>query len=74
MEENNSDDENDIPPPPRIKNFKGAVQALEDVQTFLESRGCVDSANTTSLLVNDIASNYVSNLKQSTLDQFMKEP
>ena len=49
-----------ISPSPKIKNFKEAVQALEDVQTFLESRGCLDSAHTTSLLLSDVASNYVS--------------
>ena len=49
VEQNNSDsDDPDIPPPsPRIKSFKEAVQALEDVQTFLENRGCLDSAHTT---------------------------
>ena len=36
-EENNSDNEDlHISPPPKIKNFKEAAQALEDVQTFLE--------------------------------------
>ena len=73
VEQNNSDnDDLDIPPPsPKIKNFKEAVQALEDVQTFLENRGCLDAAHTTSLLLNDVASTYVSSLKQSTLDHFI---
>ena len=63
VEWNNSDsDDLNIP---RIKNFKEAVLALEVVQTFLENRGCPDSAHTTSLLFNDVASNC---LKQSTLD------
>ena len=73
VKQNNSDSDNlDIPPPPpRIKSFKEAVQALENVETFLENRGCLDSAHTTSLLLNDVASNYVSSLKQSTLDHFI---
>ena len=52
VEQNNSDNDGlDIPPPsPRMKNFKEAVQALADVQTFLENRGCLDAAHTTSLL------------------------
>ena len=60
-------------PPPSTKNFKGAVQALEDVQTFLQICVCLDAAHTTSLLLNDVASTYtyVSSLKQSTLDHFI---
>ena len=50
VQQNNSDnDDLDIcPPSPRIKNFKEAVQTLEDVQTFLENHGCLDAAHTTS--------------------------
>ena len=42
--------------PPRIKNFKEAVQTLEAVQTFLQKCDCLDLAHTTSLLLNDVAS------------------
>ena len=70
VEQNDSDNEDlDIPPP--SPSFKEAVQALEDVQTFLENRGCLDSAHTTSLLLNDVASNFVSSSNQSTLDRFI---
>ena len=37
----------------------------------LENRGCLESADTTALLLNDVTSNYVSSLKQSTLDHFI---
>ena len=72
-EENTSDNEDlDIlPPSPKIKNFKEAVQALEDVQLFLESRGCMESAHANSLVLNSVASDYTSILKQSTLDRFI---
>ena len=32
------------PPPPKLQNFKEAVQSLEDVQQFLESRGYIEEA------------------------------
>ena len=62
------------PPSPKLKNFKEAVKALEDVQLFLKNSVCSDSAHTTSVLINDVASKYVSSLMQSTLDHFMKHP
>ena len=44
-EEDEGEDEMDIePPPPKILNYKEAVQALEDVQHFLESRGYIEEA------------------------------
>ena len=59
-EENTSDnkDLNILPPSPKIKNFKEAVQALEDVQLFLESLGFMDSAHANSLVLNSVASDY----------------
>ena len=60
VEQNISDsDVLDIPPPPRIKSFKETVQALEDVQAFLENCGCQDSARTTTVLLNDVASMFL---------------
>ena len=39
-EEEDEEDEMDAqPPPPKLHNFKEAVQSLEDVQQFLETRG-----------------------------------
>ena len=76
-EEFSSDDNDDfdIPPPSsKLKNFKEAVKALEDVQLFLKNSVCSDLAHTTSVLINDVASKYVSSLRQSTLDYFMKHP
>ena len=73
-EEENTFDKEDLgilPPSPKIKNFKEAVQALEDVQLFLESRGCMESAHANSLVLNSVASDYTSILKQSTLDRFI---
>ena len=71
LEENSDNEDLDIPPPsPKIKNFKEAIKALEDVQIFLESHGCVDSAHKNSVLLNSVAADCVCSLKQSTLDHF----
>ncbi len=44
-EEDKEEDEMDIePPPPKIQNFKEAVQSLEDVQQFLEGLGYIEEA------------------------------
>jgi len=42
-DEEEDEDEMDLEPPPqKFQNFKEAVQALEDVQQFLESRSYID--------------------------------
>ena len=44
-EEEDGEDEMDAhPPPPKLHNFKEAVQSLEDVQQFLQSRGYIEEA------------------------------
>ena len=66
-----SDIEVDIPPPfPKLKNFRDALTSSEDVQIFLESGGCFHSAHANNMLMNQVASDYISTLKQSTLDQY----
>ena len=71
-EEISDSEEVDIPPPsPKLKNFRDALTSLEDVQIFLESRGCSHSAHANSMLMNQVASDYISTLKQSTLDQYI---
>ena len=76
-EEFGSDDNDDFDIPPtftKTKQLKEAVKALEDVQLFLKNSVGSDSAHTTSVLINDVASKYVSSLIQSTLDHFIKHP
>ena len=69
-EETSDSEEVNIPPSPKLKNFKEALTSLEDVQIFLESRGCYRSAHDNSILMDQVASDYTSTLKQSTLDQY----
>lgn len=43
-EEEDREDEMDTQPlPPKLPNFKEAVQSFEDVQQFLESRGYIEA-------------------------------
>ena len=58
-EEISESEEVDIPPPPKLKNFRDALTSLEDVQIFLESRGCSHSAHANSMLMNQVASDYI---------------
>ena len=66
------DEEFDVlPPSPKIKSYKEAIQSLEDVQTFLESRGCLEAANDAFTLINQLAAQHVSTLStQTNLDQY----
>lgn len=44
-DEAEDEDEMDVePPPPKLHNFKEAIQSLEDIQQFLESRGYMEEA------------------------------
>lgn len=60
-------DDVDVPPPvPKIKDFKEAVQTLEDVQNFLESRNCLEMATKTNTLTNQVAAYHASTMRQTT--------
>ena len=56
-----------IPPSPKIKSCR---EALEDIQIFSESRGCLEVATNTCKLIDQVASYHVSTLTQTTLDQY----
>ena len=65
------EDDVDVPPPvPKIKDFKEAVQTLEDVQNFLESRNCLEMATKTNTLINEVAAYQASTMRQTTLTHF----
>lgn len=71
--EEDSDPESDVdldPPVPVIKDFKEAIQTLEHVQDFLESRNCLEMATKMSALLTEVAAHQVSAMHQTTLTQF----
>ncbi len=39
--DNHEDRIDDPPPIPKINSYKEAIQSLEDIQDFLERRGCI---------------------------------
>lgn len=55
-------------PEPEISLSVWESMISGNVQIFLKRRGCIESAHTTGLLLNSVAADYVSNLRESTLD------
>ena len=57
--EHEEDEEmNDDPPPMRVQTYKEAIQALEDVQQFLQSRGHTKEAMDIGSTVDTVVHNY----------------
>ena len=70
-EDSDPEDDVDVPPPvPKINDFKEAIQTLEDVQNFLESRNCLEMATKTNTLINKVAAYQASTMRQTTLTHF----
>ena len=57
-------------PPPKIKCFREAIQSLEDVQAFLDSKGYCEQATTVASALDLVASHCCS-YSQSTQDKFI---
>ena len=55
------------PPPPKIKNFKEAVQSLEDVQQFLEGLGNLEGALEIGSAVDTMTIFKMKSSRQTTL-------
>ena len=70
-EEDEGGDEMDVePPPPKLQNFKGAVQSLEDVQQFLESRGYIKVALRIGSAIETMTVLKLKCSKQTTLHDY----
>ena len=61
-----------LPPPPKLTCFKQAIEALEDVQVFLEHRGYVEQATSRSVgnVMISLAGISIDNYTQTTIDQY----
>ena len=61
-----------LPPPPKLTCFKQAIEALEDVQVFLEHRGYVEQATSRSVgnIMINLVGISVDNYTQTTIDQY----
>ena len=70
-EEDEGEDELDVePPPPKLQNYKEAVQSLEDVQKFLESRGYIEEALRIGSAVDTMTVLQLKSSKQTTLHDY----
>ena len=58
----------EYPPPTKIKTFKEAIESLEDVQYFLQSRGYAGE----TLEIG--SSKHLSSKQTTILDYFFKSP
>ena len=59
-------------PPPKLTCFKQAIEAVEDVQAFLEHQGYVEQATSVGKVMINLAgiSCSVHNYTQTTIDQY----
>ncbi len=58
----------------RVKTYKDAIVALEDVQTFLDSRGHLEDSAKLGIALDSLATLHIASMKQKTLyDFFCKE-
>ena len=60
-EESDTEELDLLPPPPKIKNCKEAMESLEEVKNFLESRDCFTEASTA---IDQVAWLHSTNTKQ----------
>ena len=78
MEDNDSDAEDDAtvdqePPLPRLKTYKEAITALEDVSYFLEYKGHGDEALSISSNVDKIVNLKHASARQTTLHDYFSQ-
>ena len=73
VQEFDEDDDVGKDPTPNVKSFAEAIKALDDVNLFLESRGCNHEATSVSSVMDSIASAHWSGTKQTTLLDFQAQ-
>ncbi len=60
------------PPLPKLKSFKEAIDALEDVTSFLEHHGHIKEAMELGITIDNIVNLKFSSLKQTNLRDFFQ--
>ena len=58
------------PPPAKVKSFKEAILALEDVNQFLENRGYIQSSSMVGSVIAEVAGLKAASTKQTTIHDF----
>lgn len=56
------------PPPSKVKSFKEAILALEDV--FLENRGYIQASSMVASVIDEVAGLKAVSTKQTTIHDF----
>ena len=69
-EDSDTEDIDLLPPPLKIKTFNEAIDSLQDVKHFFESRSCCTEATDTSCLIDRVAKLHSVKTHQSTLDKY----
>ena len=59
-----------LPLPSKLTCFKQAIEALEDVQVFLEYQGSVEQATSVGKVTTNLAGISANNYTQTTIDQY----
>ena len=72
-ESNNEIELDDEPCPLKVKSFKEAIDSLQEVGRFLESRGCVEAAMGIGTTIDTLASLGVATRKQTLLGDFFAQ-
>ena len=68
-----TDDETDLPPPAlKIRSFREALESLEDVRNFLESRSCFPEVTVANTLIDSVAQLHTTSAcsRQSSICDF----
>lgn len=66
-DDDEDDDIMDQEPVPKVKSFSEAIKGLDDIQLFLECRGCISEASLISSAVDMVSSAHIATMKQTTL-------
>ena len=61
------------PHPAKVKSFKDATLALEDVNQFLENRGYIQASSMVGSVIDEVAGLKAASTKQITIHDFFHE-
>ena len=76
--DNEIDEDNEIemdvePPPAKVKSFKEAILALEDVNQFLENRGYIQASSMVGSVIDEVAGLKAASTKPTTIHDFFPQ-
>lgn len=71
-DESDTEDLDLQPPPPKIGNYREAIESLEEIRNFLESHAHFTEASTANSLIDQVAQLHSAGVKQSTLHDYFR--